>query len=470
VPAQGLVYCATLHTSAPHWVWKHSLLIFLLDSQIDFWSSTFALAASSEFCLLLLSLLTAVHYLLILAFHHIFEQSQIVIIFAVASRTLPIASRDNAASYPPSSAVHSASRWVLTFASTFRSFSAASVHSSIIAATFHPTTNVLSGSSCWSASTSHSITTQLDCVASLMASIYNCVIGRFARVTSRTDSPSWPSLVQGWVTLPSCPIYSPFCQSRLPRTLFSALFATWDPPCAMGVVVSSKDSATLLNDSLLVQFPRRSISRLLLSLIPNVEGPRYALRSPGDVCSDDIVVGASTIIRPLIHLQAAASPNRHRNSGFCCFSFPQFVIPIPPVVLSTSCKQTTSATCATSVCSDTMGHLYDLTPLWSITQIICSLAFRLIFSWGSCHDLGLSHYDISLLPFCLLYLCISLLLPTIICYPSLPRSVTKSHCIQPVGMCVTLLMGAYPAVPVFLLSPAALPSSLFFPHVLLNTI
>jgi len=92
VPAQGFAYRAAHLTSAPLRLYKYSLGTSLLDCHFDFCSSAFALAASSEFRLLLFSLLNAFHHFLMSAFHHLFDLAQILIFFAVASRTLPIAS------------------------------------------------------------------------------------------------------------------------------------------------------------------------------------------------------------------------------------------------------------------------------------------------------------------------------------------------------------------------------------------
>jgi len=64
----------------------------------------------------------------------------------------------------------------------------------------------------------------------------------------------------------------------------------------MGVEVSSEDSATLPNDSLAVQLPCRSLPRLGVFLIINVDNPRYRLPSPPDVFSNDIVVSTSTSV------------------------------------------------------------------------------------------------------------------------------------------------------------------------------
>jgi len=168
----------------------------LFDWRIDFWSFAFARAASSEFCLLLFSLPTVLLLSLMSAFHHLFDLAQILSFFAMALRTLLIASWHHAASCSTLSSVYSASSWALSFASSIHSFSTASASFSVIAARFHPITLSWSASSCRSTLTSHSITSWSHPVAWLSASMVHFTIGQFASVRPMTDSPSWFSLVQ----------------------------------------------------------------------------------------------------------------------------------------------------------------------------------------------------------------------------------------------------------------------------------
>jgi len=63
-----------------------------LNCRIDFWSSPFAWEASSKFGFQLRSVPTILHLLLISAFRHQFDLAQSLIFFAVALRTLLIAS------------------------------------------------------------------------------------------------------------------------------------------------------------------------------------------------------------------------------------------------------------------------------------------------------------------------------------------------------------------------------------------
>jgi len=210
IPAWGFTYHASLHSSAPLRLCKYSLHILLLDCWINFWSSACTLAASSTFHLLLFSLLTSFLLSLMSAFRHLVDLAQILMFIAMGSRMLPIASWHHAGSCSILSAVRSASRWDLSFAHSIHSFSAASTSSSVNAAKCHTTTLSSSASSCLSASSSHSITSWSDPLARSSASMDHPVIGRFATIRSMTDSPSWPSLVQWWVALPSFSISSPF--------------------------------------------------------------------------------------------------------------------------------------------------------------------------------------------------------------------------------------------------------------------
>jgi len=120
---------------------NYSLHILLFDSQINFLSSAFALAASSEFRLLLYSLPTALHLCFMLVFNSLIDLLQILILLAMPSRMLPIVCYHLPASCSTASAVHSTSRWALCFASSILSFSTASMFSPVIAAKFHPTTH-----------------------------------------------------------------------------------------------------------------------------------------------------------------------------------------------------------------------------------------------------------------------------------------------------------------------------------------
>jgi len=113
---------------------------------------------------------------------------------------------------------------------------------------------------------------------------------------------------------------SVFVNHVFPERSIPLHLASWVPSYAMGVKASSEDGAPLPNDSQPVQLSHRSLSRMRVILVVNVDDPRYPLTRPPDVSSNDILVRTSAQIRPLINHQAAPSPYRRPNS----FSFSYF--------------------------------------------------------------------------------------------------------------------------------------------------
>jgi len=67
----------------------------------------------------------------------------------------------------------------------------------------------------------------------------------------------------------------------------------WVPSYAMCIEVSREDSATLPNDSLPVELLRRSLFRMSLLLVVNVDDPGYPLPSAPDVGYNDIFIRTS---------------------------------------------------------------------------------------------------------------------------------------------------------------------------------
>ena len=218
-------------------------------------------------------------------------------------------------------------------------------------------------------------------------------------------------------------LQSIFVNHVLPERSIPLNLASWFSSCAIGVEVSSEDSATPPNDSLPVQLPRRSLSRLRDFLIINVDDPRYSppllLRSVAMTSSLVPLLKSlrSSNIRQL-SLRIAVQTLFH-----FLISYAELLIPIPSISLGGSCKHTTSALRLTPISSATMVHSYDLAQLCWITRIIGSQGTRFSLSRGRSRDLSLSHHDLPRLPRCLLFLRISLLLPFAICCPtSLPPS------------------------------------------------
>lgn len=115
VPAQRLTYCAAVHPSAPIIYCKYLLCIFLSHYGITFWICAYGHAISSELRIHLFSPLSSFLDSLMSDFHHILDLAQILILFAMTSRMLPIAFYHHVASCYISSAVQSASRAALSF-------------------------------------------------------------------------------------------------------------------------------------------------------------------------------------------------------------------------------------------------------------------------------------------------------------------------------------------------------------------
>jgi len=112
-------------------------------------------------------------------------------------------------------------------------------------------------------------------------------------------------------------------------------------------------------------------------------------------------------------------------------SYAEWLIPIPPFSLGGSTKHTTSALRSTLVSSAAMVHSSDPAQFCLITLIIGGQSSCFGISHSRSRDLGLSHHDMSRLPRRLLFLRISLLLPSAICCPSSIRSLAKHHTIRP---------------------------------------
>jgi hypothetical protein len=142
-----------------------------------------------------------------------------------------------------------------------------------------------------------------------------------------------------------------------------------------------------------------------------------------------------------------------------------------PVSLGGSCKHTTSCLRSTPVPSPAMVHSNALAQLCWITLIIGYQGSRFSLSRSRSRNLGLSDQDVSPLSRWLLFLRISLLLPSAICCPSSPRSETKHHSIRPSSRVGIFVRGRpFCCAPVFLLCRATLQALLFFAHLLLNAI
>jgi len=83
-------------------------------------------------------------------------------------------------------------------------------------------------------------------------------------------------------------------------------------------------------------------------------------------------------------------------------SYPEWLIPIPPLSLGGSCKHTTSALRSTPIFSAAMVHSYDLAQLCWITPIIGSQGSRFgihfDISRGPDRSLNFGHCDVSCPP------------------------------------------------------------------------
>jgi len=97
--------------------------------------------------------------------------------------------------------------------------------------------------------------------------------------------------------------------------------APWVPPTAVFIEISCKDTSALGNDSLPIQHCCLSRFWLHVSLILNIDNPRYLLSSPPDVSDNDILFSSRAVINPLINHQPTSLSYRWPKS----FSLSYFI-------------------------------------------------------------------------------------------------------------------------------------------------
>jgi len=147
-PAGGLLNIAALPTSPPLRFRMWSSHFCLLHCRIDFCSSAFASAATSDLLPLPFSRPSALLFSLISPFHHHFDQVPNLLVFALASKTLLSGARYHSASRSTPSPLHSSPSWALPLSSSFESFSAGSSSFYDMVARFRPLSCMWAASSC----------------------------------------------------------------------------------------------------------------------------------------------------------------------------------------------------------------------------------------------------------------------------------------------------------------------------------
>jgi len=241
------------------------------------------------------------------------------------------------------------------------------------------------------------------------------------------------------------------------------------PPTAVCVEITCKDHSALPIDSLPAQLSCQCLSWRRVSLIINIDNPRYFLPTPPDIGDNNIVVSSPAGILPLINHQASPlsyrRPNSFSSSYFICQVADPYTSLLPRWLLQSHYIRLTF----NPINRAAMLHSYDLAQLCRIALIIGSWGSRLSLSSSPSCSRTLGHRNVFCLPHCLLFLCFHQFRsasPLFFC--SSLRPISKHHSVRPRCHASGCVWGGLPCWPNSLLCRATLAASVIFAHLLLN--